>query len=167
MLVELRNIDAGVLERAEVSKRGWQAIQTILDVDKDIFHEEAKLHVTNHLLDNPYSNFVDFTRLPKDIPKKAKDLLYRPQKMQKLCESYHRLVKQLENDFMAKKLELETWEKHKASKLQWHGRIPRKEKDELAMIDEILDVAEKTLYDENDEKLMKFLTTADIPGLKL
>ncbi len=64
----------------------------LLDIDKDIFHEEAKFHMTNFKEDNPYSKLVDFTRLPKDIPRKAKDLLYRPQKMNKLAESYNRLV---------------------------------------------------------------------------
>ena len=87
--------------------------------------------------------------------------------MQKLGESYNRLVRQLENDYMSKKLETEAWEKNKASKLQWHGRIPRKEKDEIEMIDELCEVAEKVFVDENDEKLLKFLTTAEIPGLKL
>lgn len=35
------------------------------------------------------------------------------------------------------------------------------------MIDELCEVASTTLEDENDEKLLKFLTTADIPQLKL
>ena len=55
MLVELRNVDVGVLERAEVSKRDWDSIQLLLDVDKDIFHEEAKLHMTNYIDTNPFS----------------------------------------------------------------------------------------------------------------
>ena len=38
---------------------------------------------------------------------------------------------QLENDYASKKLEVEAWEKNKAQKLQWHGRIPRKEENEL------------------------------------
>ena len=83
----------------------------LLDVDKDIFHEEAKMHVKNYLdHKNPFSNFVDFTRLPEDLPKKAKDLLYRPQKMTKLHQAYCRLVQQLENGYAARKLELEAWQ---------------------------------------------------------
>ena len=65
----------------------------LLDIDKDLFHEESKIHPTNYIRNNnPYSNLVDFTRLPEDIPKKAKDLLYRPQRMAKLGQAYERLT---------------------------------------------------------------------------
>ena len=51
----------------------------LLDIEKDIFNEESKIHPTNYIRNNnPYSNLVDFTKLPEDLPKKAKDLLYRP-----------------------------------------------------------------------------------------
>jgi hypothetical protein len=32
-----------------------------------------------HYKGNPYDSFVDFTRLPEDLPKDAKDILYRPE----------------------------------------------------------------------------------------
>ena len=50
----------------------------LLDIEKDIFNEESKIHPTNYIRNNnPYSNFVDFTKLPEDLPKKAKDLCRR------------------------------------------------------------------------------------------
>ena len=103
----------------------------LLDIDKDIFHEEAKIHMTNHIRNyNPYSSFVDFTRLPEDLPKKAKDLLYRPQKMAKLGQAYNRLVNELEEDYAAKKMATQQWEAQKHERLKFHGRITKKKDDE-------------------------------------
>ena len=59
--------------------------------------------------------------------------------MKRLGESYNKLVKQLENDYASRKLELEAWEKNKAERLQWHGRIPRKQDEEVKMIDELVE----------------------------
>ena len=135
MLSELQNISESVLQQADVSKREWDSIKLLLDIDKDIFHEESKIHMTNHIRSqNSYSSFVDFTRLPEDIPKKAKDLLYRPQKMAKLGQAYNRLVAQLEEDYASKKLAKEQWEAQKHERLRFHGRITKKKDDEVDMI---------------------------------
>jgi len=39
--------------------------------------DEKKIHMT-HFKVNPYDAFIDFTKLPEDMPKEAKDILYRP-----------------------------------------------------------------------------------------
>jgi hypothetical protein len=54
--------------------------------------DDLKMHGT-HYKGNPYDSFVDFTRLPEDLPKDAKDILYRPEQMKKLYASYRKLVK--------------------------------------------------------------------------
>ena len=168
MLTELKNVDSRLLERADVSKREWEAIQLLLDVDKDIFHEEAKIHMTNYLEDkNPFSNFVDFTRLPDDLPKAAKDLLYRPQKMAKLNQAYCRLVKLLENDYVARKLEIEAWEAQKHKKLRFHGRIARKAEAEVQMLEELCQKLDEVFVSRPTEELMEGLTNPDLPGLQL
>lgn len=50
-------------------------------------------------MDNPYSFFVNFERLPANIPEKIKQLLYRPERMARLNQAYHRITLVLKNDW--------------------------------------------------------------------
>lgn len=68
---------------------------------------------------------------------------------------------------MSRKLELEVWERNKADRLKWHGRITRKQESELKMCAELAELSEAIFNEANDEANLKFMTTADIPGLKL
>ena len=65
--------------------------------------------------------------------------------MAKLLQSYLRLVKQLENDYVARKLEMEDWERKKHHRLRLRGGMSRKQDDEVKMIDEVCEVAEEWL----------------------
>lgn len=50
----------------------------LMNVHIDIFrNDELNIHRT-HFKDNLYDAFVDFTKLPENMPKSAKDLLFRP-----------------------------------------------------------------------------------------
>ena len=71
MLKELLNdkISTDILKAAKVSQRELKEIKMLVAFDKDILLRESEMHETNELLqDNPYSYFVNFERLPKDIP---------------------------------------------------------------------------------------------------
>lgn len=84
-----------------MSKREAKDIQMLIRLDKDIFDPESDIHRPNDLLeDNPYSFFVDFTRLPAKIGQKEKQILYRPERMANLKKAYHRLAMNLKNDWL-------------------------------------------------------------------
>ena len=51
--------------------------------------------------------------------------------MVKLHQAYRRLVKQLENDYEARKFEMEAWQRTKHKKLHFHEKITRKSEDEV------------------------------------
>jgi hypothetical protein len=46
------------------------------------------MHPKNYLQKNEFDHFVDFSRLPENIPKNAKMLLYRPNTMARLKKSF-------------------------------------------------------------------------------
>ena len=72
----------------------------MIELDKNIFQPESEMHLPNDIYeDNPYSYFVNFDRLPKEIPKHLKQTLYRPEKMGRLKKAYHRLAIKLRNDW--------------------------------------------------------------------
>jgi hypothetical protein len=49
-----------------------------MNVNVDIFRtDELNIHRA-HFKGSLYDSFVDFTKLPADLPKAAKDLLFRP-----------------------------------------------------------------------------------------
>lgn len=98
MFDEFLKLDASaeLLEQANVSKREFLDIQMLCKFDRDIFLPESEYHLPNDLLvDNPYSFFVDFNRLPADIPKKIKLILYRPERMARLKKAYMRVAVEL------------------------------------------------------------------------
>jgi len=102
MLVELleQPIPYQTLVDADVSKKEKEEILMLVKFDKDMFADESDIHLHNNLeQDNPYSFFVDFDRLPKVIPQKIKQLLYRPERMARLKQAYHRLAVRLQNDW--------------------------------------------------------------------
>jgi len=101
MLAELLgNIPFDALERANVSQKEYKEIQMLIRFDKDMFAPESKIHTHNDLeASNPYSFFVDFQRLPKNISVKIKQLLYRPERMARLNQAYHRVAVELQNDY--------------------------------------------------------------------
>ena len=74
----------------------------LVKFDKDIFARESDIHMPCDLhgeKNEAYSFFVDFNRLPKEIPQKIKLLLYRPERMARLQLAYHRLAILLNNDW--------------------------------------------------------------------
>ena len=80
--------------------------------------------------ENIYDNFVDFSRLPKDLPKPAKDLLYRPDRMKKLAEKFDKIVDEIGNDWMKKQRVKEAWELDKFVKMKYqYKKLPKLEED--------------------------------------
>jgi hypothetical protein len=80
--------------------------------------DEKKTHMT-HFKANPYDAFIDFTKLPEDMPKEAKDILYRPAQMKKLAESYRKLVKTMDDQKAER--DLAAWDDKQivGKKLRW------------------------------------------------
>lgn len=107
--------------------------------DRDIFLPESEYHLPNDLLvDNPYSFFVDFSRLPSNIPKKIKLILYRPEKMARLKKVYMRVAVELNNNYQKRVNEKKEWARNKHIRLDWHQRQPAKTPEEYALMDELV-----------------------------
>ena len=76
--LQLEEVTSDVLEDSEVTKKEFDQLKMLMNVHIDIFrNDELNIHRT-HFKDNLYDAFVDFTKLPSNMPKAAKDLLFRP-----------------------------------------------------------------------------------------
>lgn len=129
MFEEFLALDAPqqLLERADVSKKEFKELQKLCKFDKDIFLPESEYHLPNDLLaDNPYSFFVDFNRLPKNIPKEIKAILYRPERMARLKKAYMRVALELKNDYQKRVNEKKEWQRNKHIRLDHQTRQPAK-----------------------------------------
>lgn len=73
----------------------------LLAINKDIFRDETNKHPKYYLSPNLHDNYVDFTQLPPTdkLPKAAKQLLYRPNRMKQLREAYERLSEETISNF--------------------------------------------------------------------
>ena len=69
----------------------------LLKIDPHIFTPEFKRHAKFYTRANIYDQFVDFTKLPANLSKDAKSLLYRPQKMKQLAECYISLARKVKS----------------------------------------------------------------------
>lgn len=109
----------------------------MIDLNILIFEEEGKIHDWHDLKPgNPYDSFVDFRKIPADtkLPKKAKEVLYRPERMANLSQAYRRLVKELHNDYLQKKHHDQVVRENKAKRINFTDRIPVKPQEEFDMI---------------------------------
>ena len=89
--------------------------------DRDIFLVESEIHQPNDLLvDNPYSFFVDFERLPANIPKKIKLILYRPERMARLKKAYLRVAVELNTDYERRQQEIKAWKRNQRIRIDIH-----------------------------------------------
>jgi len=117
--LHIENVDQAVCNKAGVSLNDLKKLKILLKVDKLMFvRDEKKIHAT-HFKANPYDAFIDFTRLPEDMPKEAKDILYRPAQMKKLHESYRKLVKTMDDQKAER--DLAEWDNKQTigKKLRW------------------------------------------------
>lgn len=69
------------MENAGVSKREYDQLFLLLSVDKDMFKQSIYGEFS------PHSHIVDVSKYG-DLPKDAKEILYRPPKVKKLQEKY-------------------------------------------------------------------------------
>lgn len=124
----------------------------LLEFDKEIFFPESEMHQPNDLLlDNPFSFFVNFERLPSKIPDKIKLLLYRPERMARLKKAYHRLAVLCNKNWQKREQERKDWEFNKHRRLDWHQRQIPKTKEEYELIDKLCKAIEKKLYISSEE----------------
>jgi len=153
MIEELmKDVSRETLSEAKVSQIEYQQIQLLLKFDKDMFARESKMHPHNFLQeDNPYTFFVDFSRLPAVIPQKVKQLLYRPERMARLAQAYQRLAAGLKNDWQRRVNEKFEWERNKHKRLDWHDRQTPKSKEELALIDSLVRQIDANLHIQTEE----------------
>ena len=80
-----------VLEAAGVSLKQLESIRTLLKIDPYIFTSKVNRHEPHYVSENLFNEFVDFTKLPQNISKDAKALLYRPNKMKELAQAYRNI----------------------------------------------------------------------------
>ena len=169
MFVELldQEVPNATLKKAEVSQKEFGEIKMLLKFDRDIFAHESEIHPPNDLLlDNPYSFFVNFDRLPSKIPENIKQLLYRPERMARLKKAYHRLAVILNENWHRKEKDRKDWEFYKHRRLDWHQRQIPKTKEEYALIDKLCRAVETNLCISTEEGLREIndkLTDTTLP----
>jgi hypothetical protein len=105
-----------------VSKREFDQIKLLLKVDQNIF---APSELASY---SPHNNVINLSKY-KDLPKDAKDILYRPPKVKILNEKYWQLVKQVHG----KEKEDTDAKYYKNNK----ARYPKKTTEELQFLDKI------------------------------
>lgn len=114
MLNELLNkpIPLKTLEEIKVSRKELAEVRLLIRFDKDMFAPESRMHLHNDLLeDNPYHFFVNFDRLPKEIPAKIKQLLYRPERMARLNKAYHKVAVRMNIDWQKRVNDKKAWDR--------------------------------------------------------
>lgn len=123
---QFENVDMRTLEESNVSLRQLEQIKLLVKVDPQIFVHTR--HATHYSSYNLHDNFVDFTRLPpaEELPKEAKDLLYRPDKIQKLAEAYRRLSLNLSSNYMRKREQDKAYQAEHHKRVQYEARFPQK-----------------------------------------
>ena len=141
MIEELleQEIPIVTLEEANVSMKELKEIKMLITFDKNIFADESLIHLPNNIEEgSPYSYFVNFDRLPKTIPQKIKQLLYRPERMTRLSKAYQRLASKLQNDWHRRLTERKDWQRNKHRRLDFHNRQPGKTEEEYGLIDSLV-----------------------------
>lgn len=137
-----------------MSKTEYKDIKLLLQFDKEIFAENSGIHPVNDLeMDNPYSFFVNFERLPAKIPEKIKQMLYRPERMARLNQAYHRISLVLKNDWQRRTNERRDLRLNKNRRQDWHDRQPIKTNEELALIDKLVKAIETKLQISTEDGL--------------
>ena len=123
------------LEDAGVSRREFEHIKMLLELDQDLFKPSEYGSFSN------YSQFVDVSKYQdKKISKDVKDILYRPPKMKNLYQKYWQLAKVCEG--------LEKTE-HDAEILKDHRpRFPRKTAEEVNLIEEMFQDLDRFIEDD-------------------
>ena len=139
MLAEMiETVPVETLQKSKVSMRELNDIRKLVKFDEKILTPDAHMHPSNDIEpDNPYSFFVDFDRLPSKIPKDIKQLLYRPERMGRLSKAFERLALNLNIDYQRRLQDKRDWELNKSIRLDWNNRQPRKDAEELDLINQI------------------------------
>lgn len=138
-----------------------------MNISPDMFRTDLmKIHRT-HYKANPFDAFVDFTKLPADLPKSAKDLLFRPAKMKRLGEVYRELVTTITSNAARNEEEAFAEEQTLGRKVRTQGRYLRKADDEWAMIDKICDHVDSVLMNQEPKKDTATVHTALIQNERL
>lgn len=163
----LKDVSAETLKRAKVSRAIYKNIKDLIKLDKDIFQQESEIHLPNDLMrDNPYAAFVNFERLPKDIPPHLKSVLFRPQYYQKIRSAYFRLAHELEHNYQRRKDLKRDVEFNRNIKLDRHKRRPVKTQEELDMMESLSRAVDRTLKIINEDgyrELEDALTSTKVP----
>jgi hypothetical protein len=78
-------------------------MKLLMKLDKHIFSRDNKRHPWQLSEVNLHDNFVDFTKLPKDLSREQKALLYRPEKLAQLAKGYKAICLELNSNYQRKK----------------------------------------------------------------
>lgn len=165
LFTQLHEVTVEILEEANVSGRQFEQIKMLLKLDRDILNPMGKRHATFHTMPNLYDNFVDFTKLPKDLTKEQKSILYRPKKMKELSECYRNIAVQVKSAAYRKLERQHEQEKTRAMKLNWEPRRIKKPAHETAIADKLWEAIDKFLS--TDTVSTKELSFKMDPALKV
>lgn len=123
------------LEDAGVSRREFEHIKMLLDLDQELFKPSEYGAFSN------YSQFVDVSKYQdKKISKDVKEILYRPPKMKNLYQKYWQLAKVCEG--------LEKTENDAEILKDYRPRFPRKSSEEVNLIEELFQDLDKFIEED-------------------
>lgn len=130
-IYHINNVSSKEVENAGVTKREFEMIKKLMDLDPEIFVQRYHVIVKSS---TPYIFSVDLSKYDgKKIPQECKEILFRPPKLEKLRERYWAIASSF--DIEETKKEEERW------KLKWSVRRLHKEnKDDYLLLDKIIAV---------------------------
>ena len=138
-IIDLSKVEHSQLEEAGVSKREFEHIKLLLALDPELFRP------SEYGAFSPYSMLVDISKYTdKQLTKDVKEILYRPPKVKNLYDKYWALAKVCE-DRDKEEFDREILTDHKP-------RYPKKSKEELALIDAIIQRIENLV--EEDKRVL-------------
>lgn len=138
-IIEVEKVKEAHLEEAGVSRREFEQIKLLLEVDPELFKPSEFGAFSPHSMIVNVGKYAD-----KQLPKEVKEILYRPPKVKSLYDRYWQLAKVCEN--------LEKEEEHDREILLDHRpRYPAKPAEELKLLDRLMARLEELIEDDKRE----------------
>jgi len=153
LIKSFMNVTPEIRKKAGVTSQEYDQIVMLMKLDWEIFLPEGKMHPKNYW--NPHNDFdafVDFTRLPKNLNKNVKMLLYRPQVMAKLKKAFDALLAASESEELRRMQEIENWKANKHKTLEHYQRPLPKPQSEIDTINDLISFMNDFFKREDNER---------------
>jgi hypothetical protein len=145
--------------------RQYEQMKMLVKINEDIFMGAEQRYVKQQFTINIHENFVDFTKLPKNLSQDAKNILYRPQKMRQLAEGYKKITMLLRSNAMRKQERKRVQRLGRSVRYRMEGYRMPKEPVEAEQADKLYDYIDRWL--QTDDQAKKHATEHIGPRLNI